>query len=820
MEEWRCDDSHNGLDLGDGGPPFLDLRFADDILLFAGSAEQLGYMLDNRWLHSKRLVSNSTLQKQRLWQLKRNHQRHWQLVLVWRWQGWTSRRPISGWVVCCRRKMQAHDRTILTTDYNVRPVHSVFENGFSVTKWFQWHLAWNFLMLWLHRWFVLQLGTAKFIQLIFENLTCIAGNCFDALWVRQLTLIGTSHGIQYFMHGTDGLINNWNTMVSKWGHIFPFVILLPSFFGWRCFDWRDVRIAGFGAAGFGPDTWPHYSWRRFQRLYWRLATWGWLAFLGLVGCWSQEPPWRAFSKLGCAEWVSHFEPANKCTWHKWGLDMTKVLWRNPGASGLHFGWSKGKCGTGMAWQHSAHWIGPSVCALHCHMDSTRESHKGVRKRTQALETILGWKWECHLIPIQTPTHGGSQQRQCQRTTFEIGGRHFDGWKEGGECKRIQTRFLPSDDLKQLRLQRRMAQDRGIKKKLSFEIVKLRRRELRKWKSSNPQMHLREPNQWKILQRLQHGIGRQIADQPPPNDFADMLENIFSGHPSNPSPPPQLTEADWNLQELKVAIFFFFFLRTFLAAWRFTSTKLFYWAASRHRLFLYWPVSRCAWGREGISPDLPLPGWQATGWHGRGGVGKEVAEGWKIYVQVVVGREVFKQQAGSEGRRCCVGEESWPPGHQSGTGGCLEWRGAGAGSGVGKYADEVGCFIRLQSSGWRQTKLRMNVVWSQSYCTLLLRTFGALFPPSWTLVWEMVKSHARRAKCCSKCCQKRNNPKSQLISGPSQTSASCTKFLHIWFFDTLKHRWNSGSLRNNMGLEEIAGWKGTFWLPTWWLTKHC
>ena len=126
-------------------------------------------------------------------------------------------------------------------------------------------------------------------------------------------------------------------------------------------------------------------------------------------------------------------------------------------------------------------------------------------------------------------------------------------REGGECIRIQTRFLLSDDLKHLRLQRLMAQDRGIKRKLSFEIVKLQRREFRKWKSSNLQMHLSQPNQWKILQRLQHGIGRQIADQPPPNDFADMLENIFSGHPSNPSPPPQLTEADWNLQELKIAI---------------------------------------------------------------------------------------------------------------------------------------------------------------------------------------------------------------------------------------------------------------------------
>ena len=38
MEDWRCDVSNNGLDLGNRGPPLLDLRFADDILLFAGSA--------------------------------------------------------------------------------------------------------------------------------------------------------------------------------------------------------------------------------------------------------------------------------------------------------------------------------------------------------------------------------------------------------------------------------------------------------------------------------------------------------------------------------------------------------------------------------------------------------------------------------------------------------------------------------------------------------------------------------------------------------------------------------------------------------------
>ena len=44
------------------------------------------------------------------------------------------------------------------------------------------------------------------------------------------------------------------------------------------------------------------------------------------------------------------------------------------------------------------------------------------------------------------------------------------------------------------------------------------------------------------------------------------------------------------------------------------------------------------------------------------------------------RGVFEQQAGSKGSSCSVGRESGPTGHQSGTGGCLEPRGAGSCSG--------------------------------------------------------------------------------------------------------------------------------------------
>ena len=66
----------------------------------------------------------------------------------------------------------------------------------------------------------------------------------------------------------------------------------------------------------------------------------------------------------------------------------------------------------------------------------------------------------------------------------------------------------------------------------------------------------------------------------------------------------------------LAIFLFFFFPPLLFSRRRSiDTGLLYWAASRHRLFLYWPVSRCACGREGVSPDLPLPCWEATDRHG-------------------------------------------------------------------------------------------------------------------------------------------------------------------------------------------------------------
>ena len=46
MGRWRSRVEHLGLNLGDGMSHLLDLRFADDILLFGESAQVVGSMLD------------------------------------------------------------------------------------------------------------------------------------------------------------------------------------------------------------------------------------------------------------------------------------------------------------------------------------------------------------------------------------------------------------------------------------------------------------------------------------------------------------------------------------------------------------------------------------------------------------------------------------------------------------------------------------------------------------------------------------------------------------------------------------------------------
>lgn len=46
MSRWRARVATAGVDLGDGMPNLIDLRFADDILLFASSSVEAATLLD------------------------------------------------------------------------------------------------------------------------------------------------------------------------------------------------------------------------------------------------------------------------------------------------------------------------------------------------------------------------------------------------------------------------------------------------------------------------------------------------------------------------------------------------------------------------------------------------------------------------------------------------------------------------------------------------------------------------------------------------------------------------------------------------------
>ena len=141
MGAWRCDVSNKGWDVGEGRPPVLDLRHADDILLFAGSAEQLCYMLDKLMISFGKVGLKLNAAKTKVGTIQAQSPKRLTTRAGLEIEVLDRHRPIDGLAVCCPRQMQADGRAILTTDYQVRPVHFMFTNGFSVTKWFRWHLV-------------------------------------------------------------------------------------------------------------------------------------------------------------------------------------------------------------------------------------------------------------------------------------------------------------------------------------------------------------------------------------------------------------------------------------------------------------------------------------------------------------------------------------------------------------------------------------------------------------------------------------------------------------------------------------------------------
>ena len=88
---------------------------------------------------------------------------------------------------------------------------------------------------------------------------------------------------------------------------------------------------------------------------------------------------------------------------------------------------------------------------------------------------------------------------------------------------------PSEDLLRLRWRRRTASNFIEKKQLLFQIRKLHCQELRIWRFASLRVCLNNSSSWNLRRGVLQPKGRHVVKQPHPNDFADMLANIFSGN---------------------------------------------------------------------------------------------------------------------------------------------------------------------------------------------------------------------------------------------------------------------------------------------------
>ena len=123
----------------------------------------------------------------------------------------------------------------------------------------------------------------------------------------------------------------------------------------------------------------------------------------------------------------------------------------------------------------------------------------------------------------------------------------------GTCARHKFRFTPSDRLRNLRHRRKQVHDNATRKCLTFQIRRLHRKECRQWKATLLRKYLAHPGLWKELQNTSSYTSKPLHQHPPLDEFAMMLEKLFTGTPEAPVQPNHLTEEPWTLQELMGAV---------------------------------------------------------------------------------------------------------------------------------------------------------------------------------------------------------------------------------------------------------------------------
>ena len=120
-------------------------------------------------------------------------------------------------------------------------------------------------------------------------------------------------------------------------------------------------------------------------------------------------------------------------------------------------------------------------------------------------------------------------------------------RAGGTCVRKRHKFKESRELHTLRLDRRCARTVTV-------LIQLRhKQELRAWKTWKVNTILPCKTPWKHLPGIQAASHRTVSQQPEPNKFADMLEELLAGDLGGDLLPTQFTEIAWEKGDVYKAI---------------------------------------------------------------------------------------------------------------------------------------------------------------------------------------------------------------------------------------------------------------------------
>ena len=131
-------------------------------------------------------------------------------------------------------------------------------------------------------------------------------------------------------------------------------------------------------------------------------------------------------------------------------------------------------------------------------------------------------------------------------------------RAAGQCRNrkrtLQHKFTPTNALQSLRSRRRQEEDQSERRRLSLQIRQMHRKETRAWKTARLQRYMSTTSCWRGLKKLSESIhGKVVSQQPPPDEFAEMLRDIFAGEAEDMDQPPSLCEAPFTTQEIDEGI---------------------------------------------------------------------------------------------------------------------------------------------------------------------------------------------------------------------------------------------------------------------------